>query len=400
MKIDNDQLLTTNLHYSLIIECCRIYPDTETLERLAGEIEDWKRCLISTYAHGVYPLVAKSLKTISTVPDHIKSLLKIANLDIARRNMMMTSELLRVMKLLEEHGIQALAIKGPVLSQMIHGDITQRQFADLDILVGENDLYLIVQLLSQVGYSFKHSIEFLKNKFLLKTLKDIVLENEQNTIHIEIHWKLFMGRLFRQSDTNVLIHTHAECLIYNTAIKTLEKDVLLLYLLLHGSKHLWERLEWVIDIDRLVCSSDEINWDTIYDTAKKMEILPMIYLGVQVSYKIFHTPFHPDLLRKSYESPNISGAANNLYSRICSDRIHDIDEYMENFYYLGIEDSKSIISKIFSRLYSPTARQIYRINLPYWLSPMYYIILVIDVIYIQFLLLLGLKDKYKEFHHE
>ena len=70
----------------------------------------------------------------------------------------------------------------------------------------------------------------------------------------------------------------------------------------------------------------------------------------------------------------------------------------ENFFYLGIEDSKPMISKIFSRLYAPTAREIYRINLPYWLSPLYYVLLVVNVAYVQLLLLLGIKHKHKDSH--
>ena len=49
--------------------------------------------------------------------------------------MLMSAELIRIMKLLEKNDIKALAFKGPVLSQMVYGDITLRQYVDLDVLI-------------------------------------------------------------------------------------------------------------------------------------------------------------------------------------------------------------------------------------------------------------------------
>ena len=52
----------------------------------------------------------------------------------------MTSELIKVMKLFEENGVEYISFKGPVLSQLAYGDITLRQYVDLDILIKKEDL--------------------------------------------------------------------------------------------------------------------------------------------------------------------------------------------------------------------------------------------------------------------
>ena len=49
--------------------------------------------------------------------------------------MLLTSELIKIMKLLEENDIKAIAFKGPTLAQLAYGDVTLRQYVDLDLLV-------------------------------------------------------------------------------------------------------------------------------------------------------------------------------------------------------------------------------------------------------------------------
>ena len=156
--------------------------------------------------------------------------------------MMMTTELLTVMKLLENNGINALAIKGPVLSQIIHGDSTIRQYADIDILIVQDDLWNAGQILTNNGFIFEHSLEFIKNKTLLRVAKDITFSNKNKTTYIEVHWRLFDGKLLAKSNLQLFRENPIRCMINKQSIPTLDNEANLLFLLLHGSKHLWEQI--------------------------------------------------------------------------------------------------------------------------------------------------------------
>jgi hypothetical protein len=290
---------------------------------------------------------------------------------------------------LEENGIPALAIKGPVLSQMIHGDVTQRQYSDLDILIDPDNLYRAVELLCANGFIPEQPIKFLKNQMLLKTAKDFVVFNEKQSVHIEIHWRLFDGRLFKKSNIAIFRDSPYACIIQGNSICTLDKEVQVLYLLLHGSKHMWERIEWVADIDRLVRNDETINWEQILRWAEVMEILPMVYLGIMVCNQMFQTPFRSHVRDAADQYPNMIKGANALVDEIFNDAIHNSGEYMINYYYLGIENSKPLFSEILSRLYKPSAREIYHVNLPKSLFFLYYVILFVKVLYIQIGLFFG-----------
>ncbi len=369
--------------YNLLIECCRNAPDSVKLEILAGNIADWAEFLDSAYVHGVFPLVYKSLKSVASIPDDVKLYLKSTNLEIARRNMTMTAELLKIMKLLEENDISALAIKGPILSQMIYGDITQRQFSDLDILIQEKDLYNSVELLAQHEYVFEHPIKFLKNKTLLNTEKDIALKKSSNNIYVEMHWRLFVGRLFKKTDISLFRVFPHRCLVQGSEVATLDKEVLILYLLLHGSKHLWERIEWIVDIDRLIRTDDNLSWEKILQWAETMEIKPMIYFGIMVSHTLFLTPFPEKVVDMARQNPNIVKAVDGLIEQIYTNHIHNINPSMNNYYFFGLKGFKYKIYKILSTFHEPSTREIYFVNLPTWLSPLYYFILLFNTVYTQ-----------------
>jgi hypothetical protein len=359
--------------YDLLIESCRHTPDVGLLEKYTACIDDWKGFLDSAYSHGIFPLVHKSLKSIITVPDNIKLYLKSTNFEIARRNMTMMAELLKIMKLLEENGIPALAIKGPVLSQMIYGDVTQRQYADLDILVSENDLYTTTKLLLEHEYQYDHPIQFTKNKALLRATKDITLSKSSSGIELEMHWRLFSGRLFKKSNINLFRDSVHEISLNQQKISTLDDNVLVLYLLLHGSKHMWERLEWIVDIDRLV-RSREIDWEVLEHTAMIMDIKPLIHLGCAVCYDLFRTPFPDNLIETFMNDTAIHKAKNIVVNDLYLNKIFDEGRIMNTVYYLGIGKINQSWYEYLIRFIRYTKSDVYTINLPNWASFLYHLI--------------------------
>ncbi len=372
--------------YNLLIECCHHTPDTEKLERFAKSIDDWKGFLTSAYAHGVFPLVHKSLKTIAAVPDEIKVRLKSWNLDIVRRNMSMTSELLHVVKLLEENSVPVLAIKGPILSQIIYGDITQRQYADIDVLIPKHEIYRAGKLLSNAGYTSEHSIEFLKNDTLLKVAKDFSIFNPMQNIHIEFHWQLFLERQVKKSKITLFDPSNPRVQIHGQEIQTLGEDENLIYLLLHGSKHMWERLEWIVDIDRLLRQREgKIDWDRLNAIAHDMEIEVMFYLGLAMSHDLFDTPLESSIVAKMSEREKVLTAKSFIIDELMRDTIHTEQTKavaFKNLYKMGLnkESALAVIRHYFASLFQLKDLDVYMVNLPNSVSFFYHFIRIYRMI--------------------
>ena len=138
-----------------------------------------------SYRHGVLPLVYKTILALNADTPVVKTkegckslsshavvlpLLKKLQpeyMRIAQRNMLMSAELIRIMKLLEDNGIEALAFKGPTLAQMAYGDITLRQYVDLDVLVDEKDVFEAGKIIADNNYIADVNLDFLNNQALL-----------------------------------------------------------------------------------------------------------------------------------------------------------------------------------------------------------------------------------------
>ena len=369
-----------NQHYSLLIECCKITPNYENINNLVKKIKDWESLTYSAYSHGVFPLVYKALKLNSELPLELQKKLKQINFHTVQNNLLMTGELLKVLELLKSNSIRTLVIKGPVLSQMIHEDATIRQYSDLDLLISPSQMYRAVEILVENGYESEYDIDFLNNKMLLKVGKDFPVKHVHNNVLIEFHWKLFLDRYIQKSKINLFSDDNHHCMISKVSVETLEINAMLLYLLLHGSKHYWERIEWVVDIDRLISKyKTEIDWSLLKSMAKDMEIEFMFYLGLAVSRKLLGTTLKPSIDNYIEADKYLQKSLASILNNIHTDTIKESDSELVSFktlnkIFMMKDKSNRWLRNYFNTLFQIKELDVYMVNLPRYLFPLYYFI--------------------------
>jgi hypothetical protein len=220
--------------------------------------------------------------------------------------MLMTAELLKIMKLLEEHNIQALAFKGPALAQMAYGDITLRQYGDLDILIKKEDIHKINTLLFTQGYEKFYTLTSIQEKKMIKYTHDMGLMHKEKKIHLEMHWSFLDEDYPMQVDLGNFWEETQTVRINGRDIPVFGNDNLLYYLCIHGSKHLWERIEWIKDID-LLARNHKIDWEKVIQKAKGSGFEKMLYLGLSLSHSLFDTPLPETVLVQIGTYPELPG---------------------------------------------------------------------------------------------
>ncbi len=310
----NELKILYNFHMdtilSLLIECCQIAPNSVELERLAGEITDWDALIALASRHGILPLAYHALREIPTVPAHIKEGLKEQNRQIAMHNMLMSAELLRIMGLLADHDIPALAFKGPVLSQMIYGDITMRQYGDLDILVDEKDLKRGVEILTHNGYTPLYHLNDKQFQAYQSIAHDFGLINQKNESIVELHWKLLSSEFIADIEHIDFFENASMYAIQGKQIQTLGLEKLLLYLCIHGAKHQWERLEWLVDI-ALLSQNQSIDWKKLIDLTHLTHSEKMVFSAYFLCHHLLQNPIH-DEIKTNFNQPKIKKISQNL----------------------------------------------------------------------------------------
>lgn len=286
----------SNLHNELafLVHCCKT--DLQDVEigfihsYLENPHSNIQHTLALANAHGILPLVYKTLQNHHVshfMYDDTLSAFKQHYLTIAHKNMLMSAELIKISNLLSQNSIEALAFKGPALSQMAYGDITLRQFGDLDILIKKSDISSMIDLLIAHGYTPQIELGSTMKASFIDTLTVIGFYKNTTQTLIEVHWDLLSKNYAITWDDNALWAQKKECVINHTNIPVLTPQEQILYLCVHGSKHLFERLEWICDIDRSARAYPDMDWTALLQTAEKCGIKRMFCLGLALCEQFF-----------------------------------------------------------------------------------------------------------------
>jgi hypothetical protein len=284
------------IELQFLIACCQVEPSEEMLSFIVDYIDNFSskkydELITLAKQHGILPLVYKCIKNL---PSPSKSSITLCNKmkshykSIAISNMSMSAELIHIVKLLKDNSIEALAFKGPTLSQMAYKDITLRQFGDLDILISKKDQFAALKTLVNNGYELEIDLKENTKETFFKHVNVIGLYKKSTGIYVEIHWELLSKNYAIKWKEESLWQKKAYTQINFQNIRTLDTKQLLLYLCTHSSKHLFERLEWICDIDRTIRANPKLDWDLLLQEANKLGIRRMLYLSLALCKLFFH----------------------------------------------------------------------------------------------------------------
>jgi len=364
--LKNEKCIETNLDF--ILACCQIKPDflqvKDFLLREKMDLKKWDSLISLAYEHGVFPLfyivITEVNNELDIIDESISEELKRLYIQIVKKSMMMTSELVKLMKVIEEENICALAFKGPVLSQIAYGNISLRQYVDLDILIRKEEIFKVERLLKNYGYEKLFKLTKNQEKKWLDDTHDIGFINKVKDIHCEVHWSFLDEDFPMQIELKPFFEETQLVKMPVSEVRTFSNENLLYYLCIHGSKHLWERVEWLNDIDRLIRGYD-INWNTIIDKADKEGFAKMFYLGLALCNRYLDTPLPKPIL----EHINKYNFFNTLIADIYNTWTKEYD-VIESTRFIALLFPKKYqqISYIAKTIFKPTLNEYKIIDLP------------------------------------
>jgi len=171
----------------------RVNPETAILKQSQSLIPapiNWDAFISLCNKHGTTAIVYKNLLKLSAVPQHIIDKFEKVYYNQLRQNILMVSELDRLIDGLTSEGIEVISLKGATASEAIFGDIGLYPSGDLDILVRVEDIDRTRRVLESIGYTLNDKGFDEYREFFLRELYHINLSNGRFTI--EPHWNLFM----------------------------------------------------------------------------------------------------------------------------------------------------------------------------------------------------------------
>jgi hypothetical protein len=295
----------------LVLACARASVDSETVERIKTLLEkdiDWAYVFQKARQNRVMPLLYWNLAAAcpGAVPKDILNYLQAFFHDHARHNLFQTRELLTLLRLLDAQGIPALPFKGPLLAALVYGNVSLRQFGDLDILVHRRHLKRVKHLLFSLGYSFAITPSWLEQHFpILSRGKDFIFASQDQQTRIELHWRLSENHFRIPFKMKRLWDQLEPISLAGSRVRSLPLEDLILYLCLHGSRHSWERLAWICDIADLIRVHPEIDWNSLMNRARTLGNERALALGLFLASDLLGASLPEDVSARIQIDPKV-----------------------------------------------------------------------------------------------
>lgn len=219
--------------------------------------------------HRIIEQVYDKLINIPHIPTNFMTKLKQSNHQIKLSLLNMHAETIRITRILEQHDLPYIIVKGVPLAIEIYGGSDKRQCKDIDLWVTPDNLEKAQKLLIDAGYQQtlpSYQLNGYKKDYYLRHKHDLALFHTKRKVEIELHFRLeyFGIKFFRfdQVTTQQIISNKCQ-------IVTLQHDYHILYLMLHGAIHAWSRLRWLHDI-YLYIMQDKCNLTRVYQLSLQL----------------------------------------------------------------------------------------------------------------------------------
>ena len=340
------------------------------------KITNFKILLIIINQHGLNSIIYKKLVKYKNVINEVfLNDLKTTYFDIAKNNMLVTSELLSLNKLFLENNLEYLSFKGPVLSLLAYEDVISRRYLDLDILVRKDKLEDIYTMLIKNGYTTDIKLEIIKDDRFLDISKDMIFYNNKKSVVIEVHWKLLEKRFFFQnfSFNDFAWQKKLYVKINDINIPTFDKEYLVFYLIIHGSKHFWERIEWLYNIYLLLIKYEDIDLEKIVEYSKIMQTEMMLKIFFTILKNRFDYIVDNNLVILDKKSFELAKEIEENWTTL--EMSEDNMNFKEIKFIIKMQDN--LINKIkvsFKTIFQIKVYDILYIKLPQKFTFMYYLI--------------------------
>jgi hypothetical protein len=319
----------------LLFYCARTQINAADAERivtlLRGDI-DWHDLLQMALYHEVAPLLYRNLESIApgAMPETVRMEFKKQIQVDMQGNLFLTKQLLDLLSLFNQHGIQVIPYKGAVLAASLYHDLALRPFGDLDILVHERDILQAVDLLVSCGYevirppSLTKTNKNLRSFWINQMVKrspwsyQVILWNPDRQGLVELHWRTIPKYVF-PTNPKELWENLRPTKLGSVDVFSFAPENLLWFLCLHGAKHQWKRLRWICDIAELVREYPDLNWKQTISHAERLGMERRLYLGLFLANRLLDMPLSSEIERKIQTVPFVSNLARQIIDRFFDD---------------------------------------------------------------------------------
>jgi hypothetical protein len=361
------------------LSCGRALIDPAAKARVRSLIQsglNWPIAVAFAERHRLSPIVHEIIAGTSQdliTPEQFKVLCA-ATAPSTTAGMVLLRELLQLHRLFEAVRIPVIPYKGPLLAWVAYGSFIRREYSDLDFVVEQKYIPGVVDVLGSARYmpqfdpreahAGQDAIAPGQYNFLSHTQKILVEFHTERTLRyfpVPIDLQELTGRLMTVE-------------IGGQRLRTFSVEDTLVMLCVHGAKHFWERLGWVLDIAKLI-TAQEIDWTLVQQISANMQSTRVLLLGLYLAHDLFNSPLPERFLeqiRRDHTVPELAEKVYEQYSDISDPSAGVLPRALFRF---RLRDGLGQGIRHTLRLaMSPTESDRQTVRLPRWLTPLYMLV--------------------------
>lgn len=244
---------------------------------------DWTELTRLAATHGVGPALRQGLDGV-VVPHDICARLHDAFERNSRWSLKLAAELIRLASAFEKGGVPFVPLKGPLLSQRLHGNLALRSSTDLDLMVHPRDVLRARDILIARGYRIHTALHWPCDSACLRSREyEISLVGDSDSLSIDLHWRplpRYFASPFDQIDVwKSLVVTR----FAGRAMPDLTNEHLVSLLCSHGAKHAFRRLGWICDIAASLNALPDLAWSELLSVAARCGATRQLLVGLRLA---------------------------------------------------------------------------------------------------------------------
>ena len=232
--------------------------------------ENWQSFLAACDYHQVSPIVFHRFQGCDdpVVPPHVLEQLRARFYRVSAYNHCLALHLVQLIGEFEQQRIPCLALKGPAVAIAAYGDLSLRQYEDIDIMVRVEDVSKAVEMLFSRG--FRPARGHTERYKRVKLYHEVTLTSPDKSYSVDLHWQLAppYARVFGP-DPSALWGRAAKLQLPLGDVPVLCREDLFSALCQHGTRHRWAQLKWLFDVAELLRPATTMDWSRVEDVMKK-----------------------------------------------------------------------------------------------------------------------------------
>jgi hypothetical protein len=188
------------------------------------------------------------------------------------------------------------------------GDLSLREFSDLDLLIHRHDLAKAEDILLACGYTAQFPDRDYRTAFL-SYHGQYAFRRGQTDLWVDLHWQFSGdGLVFPLWAAEVWPRLIEETIAGRT-VPSLAHDDLALFLAAHGTKERWRRLLWLCDFAEFLRRNQDLDWIAILERAARSHSSRQLLLAVDLAATMLDAPAPAELLDRARYSPAVQSLA-------------------------------------------------------------------------------------------